>query len=395
MLNLNATTTTNQTSLSEISEDIKQLMAEFFPQEALPLALVSKEFYKAIMKNSFWNQYLKEEYQVDDNVQSAFKIFTTNPEARKSQYTYLGKAGKLYLEAQIEGLIAEKKLTEIQIDHLRSGLVFEAITQGKLSLEEAIARSSDAALANLEPIMLTGIRAGLTREQVEYKWFDIQHTIMIEAGFSYADIQGLNLMQLDGLCIGLTREQVNHNWYSLDHTECLKRGKLSYAAIKGLTIQEVWAKEFNLTLAQVTNPYFSREHLDLIIKGYRFNDIIGLNTTKLLSLHYGLSLQQVTHPRFTAIHRNYYLNGYTYEQIKDLSIEELYKLPEKPLSQQPAIESATTVQPSVRHIGFFQPLNPTYSGNSIQHNPQILQNVDQGQPLASQAEETTICCLIL
>jgi|GEM_PF-1396787 len=329
MPNQNSTTTTNETLFNEMLEEIKQLILEFFPlRETLSLALVSKAFYQAIMTNSFWNQYLKKEYQVLDGSQSALQIFKTKPEAR-SQYFYLGKAGQLYLEVQIQGIIAKNNLTELQKAHLQAKLVKQAITQGSLTPEQAIARSSKPVVAGLDFFQQKAIKIGLSREQIVNDWYDDAHTKCLKQGkYTYEDIKGLKYKQVLGIKAGLRPDQVRNDWFGFEHAQAIKYKGYRYEQIIGLTTGQVCGMiECGLTRAQVDHAWFTMAHVFHLQKGGFYENIQGLSEIQLLGMRAGLTREQVDHAWFTHIHLTYIKSGYAYEKIKGLSENELLKLP--------------------------------------------------------------------
>ncbi|MDF2530115.1 MAG: hypothetical protein K0Q57_995 [Gammaproteobacteria bacterium] len=101
-----------------------------------------------------------------------------------------------------------------------------------------------AQVSGLRDYQIDALHFGLDREQVDHDWFTEAHAKAAESypyeeyaglewhqvkngilnGFSRAKVEGLNSIQMSGLNAGLSREQVNHEWFDYSHLECAESG---------------------------------------------------------------------------------------------------------------------------------------------------------------------------
>jgi hypothetical protein len=197
---------------------------------------VSRRWLELSDNNPTWRKtFLKDDYPYNQQ-QSYRTIFQTNPTARKPGYICIDEAGRNYLNSLIDNALqTNQNLTEIQKAHLGSQLVRQLIQTEKLTIDQAIQRSSDEQIRNLNDEQRKGIKIGLTKQQVKTPNFG-GHTIdAMQNGFSFETVQGLDYEQIRGLLEhNLTIEQVKTSNFGRHTINAMDNG-FSFEEVKNCT----------------------------------------------------------------------------------------------------------------------------------------------------------------
>ncbi|MGD9152652.1 MAG: hypothetical protein PVG30_03210 [Gammaproteobacteria bacterium] len=294
------------------------------PKDLAKISLVKKRFKKLSNSDIIWGRFLKKDKRNDkrnkdeNNAHRSDnkKLYINEVEFRKPGYIHYDIKGVDYLIRKV--FKQRTDLTDIQKAHLGSALVRRLICTEQLTIKKALYNSLPQQVIGLNEYQLRGIRAGLTREQVNHKWFDYWHAEAAKKGISYEQYQGLTenqveygilkglkreqviglgKYQLQGMNAGLTREQVENDWFDYWHAEAAEKG-ISYEQYQGLTKNQV---EYG------------------ILKGLKREQVIGLGKYQLQGMNAGLTREQVENDWFDYWHAEAAEKGISYEQYQGLT----------------------------------------------------------------------------
>lgn len=196
--------------LLKVLSDLMPLILSFLkPTEIANMSPVCKVMNRETSSDFVWNPLLTRYQQ----------------EVKEFKRDSFGEAKKVFkgycLPELINKRINKGDLTDIQKAHVGSDLIRNLISSGQFSIEAAVARIGPNDFRGLSYYQVEGLKAGLTRAQVNRSWFNESHLIAIENGKSYDEIEGLSSSQAKGVTAGLTRSQVNHFWFGRSHVEAI------------------------------------------------------------------------------------------------------------------------------------------------------------------------------
>jgi hypothetical protein len=168
-----------------LADEMIQAIAEYLPlKDVFSLAIISKKYREIIMNNNYWNRYLRKDSIPNDistdskEIPPSYKIFRDKPTSR-AVFFYIGKNGKSQLSVDANKAIKEEsRLNEYQREYVCSNIVQRSIINGEISLTEAIVKALQQSTAGLSDGQLSGIKVGLTREQVYHDWFKSYHATL-------------------------------------------------------------------------------------------------------------------------------------------------------------------------------------------------------------------------
>lgn len=288
----------------------------------LPLAsrvkasLVCKKwlFLLNLNEDILWKSLLLEDFKEEERESfgSTYKEIFKNFVAFRAHEIDCDRDGRIYLlHQQINQM---KELTTTQSCHAKSDRVTNFILDGKLTLNDALERSSPEYIRQ---------KSSITTPPLE--------------DFSFSGVEKyrkthrstpFNFPREECMRLGLTYEEVTHLSFSEYHVNAMRRGA-NYEDIKDLTALQVnaWI-EYELTLEQALNPALRQDHLGAINCNFKYDDIIDLNIDQLngLTSNLGLIREQVNHSWFTRYHTKAIKNGVLYEKVKGIDVEEVKKL---------------------------------------------------------------------
>jgi len=169
-----------------------------------------------------------------------------------------------------------------------------------MKIKQIVTRTAPEKIVGLNLEEVTGIEAGLTREQVQTPNFDYEHVAFVQTHgtASFAQISGLRSNEVLGIAAGLTREQVQTPNFDYEHVAFVQtHGTASFAQISGLRSNEVLGIAAGLTREQVQTPNFDYEHVVFVqtygkeffarIAGLNYNEIRDVET----ELHHKKQIQ--------------------------------------------------------------------------------------------------------
>ncbi|MDF2939871.1 MAG: hypothetical protein K0R66_513 [Gammaproteobacteria bacterium] len=159
-------------------------------------------------------------------------------------------------------------------------------------------------LEGLDQYQIQGLHAGLSKEQVNHKWFEGSHAEAARKGIPYETYAGLSNVQVGGgILQGLSREQVNHEWFSVAHADAAREG-IPYETYAGLSDVQVG---------------------DGILQGLTREQVEGLFYWQIKGVFAGLSREQVNHSWFGSNHVNAAGMGIPYKVYAHLPDSEVEK----------------------------------------------------------------------
>ena len=139
-----------------------------------------------------------------------------------------------------------------------------------MKIKQIVTRTAPEKIVGLNLEEVTGIEAGLTREQVQTPNFDYEHVAFVQTHgtASFAQIAGLHPDQVEGIAAGLTREQVQTPNFDYEHVVFVQTyGKEFFARIAGLNYNEIRDVETELHhKKQIQAPNFRCECIILLKK---------------------------------------------------------------------------------------------------------------------------------